>query len=255
MAGMIDLDAPIRLVRKALGLTLDVLLPPLCLSCQREVGAVGRLCPDCWSGVRFIGPPLCAACGVPFELAAGEAALCGACIQAPPRYQRGRSVFVYEGVGRNLVLGFKMADRGHAAPTLAAWLARAGAPLLAGADVIVPVPLHRLRLAARRFNQSALLAASLARQSGVSWLPDGLVRTRATPSQALLSARARATNVRGAFRVRERCRPRIAGRRVLLIDDVMTTGATAEACAQALFQAGASAVDVLTLARTLHTSP
>lgn len=203
----------------------------------------------CWGGLRFIGAPQCARCGVPFVLYMPEGTLCGACLQAPPVYDRARAAFGYDGVGRSLVLGFKMADRTYCVPAFAAWLERAGAALIADADLLVPVPLHRWRLFARRFNQSALLTSDLARRTGKPWSPAVLVRRRATPSQASLPAAERRRNVRGVFAVPARARGLIEGRRVLLIDDVLNTGSTANACAETLLKAKAAAVDVLTLTR------
>jgi ComF family protein len=238
-----------RTARRAATLLLDAFLPPQCLACAAPVGRPGQLCAGCWSGLRFIGPPQCARCGAAFELDMPAGTLCGVCLQAPPIYDRARAAFGYDGVGRSLVLGFKMADRTYCVPAFAAWLERAGASLIADADLLVPVPLHRWRLFARRFNQSALLARALARGTGKPWSPSVLMRRRATPSQATLPAAERRRNVRGAFTVPARARALIAGRRVLLIDDVLTTGSTVNACAETLLKAGAGAVDVLTLAR------
>jgi ComF family protein len=159
-------------------------------------------------------------------------------------------VLRYDDGSRDLVIAFKHRDRTDAAPAYGAWMARAGGDLLEAADLLVPVPLHRLRLIQRRFNQSALLAHALADRSGVTCAPDALIRTRPTPSQGRLSRSARARNVQGAFRVRRR--EEVNGRRILLVDDVLTTGATASACATTLLRAGAQAVDVLTLARVVR---
>jgi ComF family protein len=240
-----------RRVREAL---LDAFLPPQCLSCTAGVSRPGELCAACWADVRFIAPPQCARCGMPFELPTPAGALCGVCLRAPPAFGRARAVFGYEGVGRALVLGFKNADRTHGVPAFAAWLERAGAELLAEAELLVPVPLHSRRLFARRFNQSALLARALSGRTGLPWAPDALRRTRPTRPQTSLSAAERAANVRGAFAARVAARRLIEGRRLLLIDDVLTTGATAGACARALLEAGAAGVDVLTLARRARNS-
>jgi ComF family protein len=178
----------------------------------------------------------------------GFDALCGACLRERPVYERARAVFRYDDESKGLILALKHADRTDAAPAFAQWMARAGAPLLADAQLIVPVPLHWLRLARRRFNQAALIGNALARQSGVPTVPDLLVRRRRTPSQGRLSRAGRERNVQGAFAVSRRHAGRLDGRRVLLIDDVLTTGATASACARTLLRAGAAAVDVLALA-------
>ena len=240
------------LARAAAAGAIDLVLPPSCLSCYAPVGTAGALCPDCWKRVVFIGHPCCARCGSPFELEAVGDALCGACIRKPPVYDRARAAFVYEGAGRELILAFKMADRSWLAPRLAAWLYRAAAPLLPDADLVVPVPLHRWRLLARRFNQAAVLAGLLARRAGTAISSDLLVRTRRTRPQVRLSGPERRRNVRGAFAVRHARAPLVNGRSILLVDDVMTTGATASACARALRKAGAARVDVVTIARAVR---
>jgi ComF family protein len=201
--------------------------------------------------MSFIAAPVCQRCGQPFEFDLSAGALCGACIADPPAYDRARAVFRYDEASRSLILRFKHGDRTAAAPSFGRWMARAGAELLAEAEVIVPVPLHRWRLWRRRYNQAALLSIAVARMAGLPCVPDALVRVRATPSQGLLGRSQRRRNVQGAFRLR---RPKvIEGRRVLLIDDVLTSGATVGECARALMRAGALAVDVLTLARVVLT--
>lgn len=232
---------------------LDVVLPPQCLSCGALTGGEGALCAQCWGGLTFLSAPYCAACGYPFEFgAAGGRALCGPCSRRRPVFDRARAVFAYDDASRPLIIGFKHADRTHAAPAFGQWLARAGAELTADADVIVPVPLHRWRLARRRYNQAALLALDLARRCDRPAAVDALVRVRATPSQGGLGRMGRARNVRGAFAVPDGRLPLVAGKRVLLVDDVLTTGATVESAARALLGAGAGAVDVLALARVVR---
>jgi len=238
-------------VRKFGTAALDLLLPPQCLSCRQVVAAPGTLCGVCFATLRFLSAPCCAACGIPFEFDLGGAdALCGACIRARPSYDRARAVFRYDDASRGLILAFKHGDRIDAAPAYARWLARAGHALIADADLIAPVPLHWTRLFHRRYNQSALLTNALARLAGLPAAPDLLRRRRRTPSQGGLGRAERVRNVRGAFAVRTG-RP-VAGKRILLIDDVLTTGATVEACATALRKAGAASVDVLTLARVVR---
>jgi ComF family protein len=237
---------------------LDAILPPHCLSCGVDVEEPGTLCPACWDKITFLSAPVCACCGVPFEFDVGEGTLCAACIGRAPAFQRARAVLLYDDESRGLILGFKHADRTEAAPAFGRWLARAGAELTAECDMIVPVPLHWSRFWRRRYNQSALLAHALSRAAHLGGervgrrlpvIPDLLVRHRRTPSQGGLGAKGRARNVRGAFRVKPRFQARLKGARVLLVDDVFTTGATAEACARVLLRAGAGSVDVLTLAR------
>ncbi len=231
------------------------LLPPLCLACRALVGEAGSLCAECWQGVDFLEAPLCRLCGFPFEYDPvdhdpGVEALCGACLRREPPYARGRAVLRYGGTARDIVLGFKHGDRTHGAPAFGRWLARAGVEMLEGADLVVPVPLHWARLLRRRYNQAALLARETGRRAGVPVVPDALVRRRATPSQGGLSAAARRRNVRGAFAVRRR--EIVRGKRVVLVDDVMTTGATVEACSRTLLRAGAREVNVLVLARVVR---
>ncbi len=231
---------------------LNAVLPPRCLGCGASVDRPGTLCAACWEQVDFLAPPLCRQCGFPFELDPGPESLCGACHARPPAYDRGRSVMAYDAGSRDLLLAFKHADRTEAAPAFAAWMARAAPDLLAEAEVIVPVPLHRWRLLRRRYNQAALLANALGRHSGTPVAPDVLVRRRNTPSQGNKTSAARRRNVAGAFAVPPRRARRIEGRRVLLVDDVLTTGATLEGCARVLRRAGAAGVDALTLARVVR---
>lgn len=237
--------------RRYAALGLDLLFPPRCLGCGGTVDRIGVLCGPCWNAISFIAPPQCAVCGRPFAYDSGEGALCGACLRRVPDYARARAVFAYDEASKGLVLRFKHADRTHGAPAFAGWMARAGAQLLAEADAIVPVPLHWTRLFRRRFNQAALLAQELGRLSGVRVIPEGLKRIKRTPSQGHLGVAERQRNLAGAFRAPRR----LDGRRVLLVDDVLTSGATAEACARALIKAGAGAVDVLTLARVEAPEP
>jgi len=229
---------------------VNAVLPPQCLACDALVATPGNLCPSCWREARFITAPQCEICGVPFAFDPGPDAVCGACIRTPPRYARARAVLRYDDLGRRLVVSFKHGDRTHGAPTFGRWLARAGGELIADADLVAPVPLHRLRLLRRRFNQSAMLAQAVCRGAGgLEFAPDLLRRRRHTPSQAGLNAAQRRQNVRNAFAVGPRWTGRVEGRRVLVIDDVFTTGATVSECARMLQRAGAGAVDVLTLAR------
>lgn len=238
-----------RLARTA-GLVIDALLPGRCLRCGAVVGDTGALCTGCWQRIGFIGEPLCDRCGEPFEVDRSGAGTCVSCMTDPPVYGRARAVFRYDEASRPLVLRFKHGDRTGAAPHFARWMARAGAALLAEAEVVVPVPLHRWRLWRRRYNQAALLAIALAKLANWPCLPDALDRARATPSQGMLGRGQRARNVQGAFRLR---RPEIAGRKVVLVDDVLTSGATVGECARILLKGGATRVDVLTLARVVLT--
>lgn len=231
---------------------VNAVLPPQCLSCDALVATPGSLCSECWVEAKFITAPQCTICGVPYSFDPGGDAVCGACIRARPLYDRARAVLRYDDLGRRLVVAFKHGDRTHGAPTFGRWLARAGAELIADADLATPVPLHRWRLLRRRFNQSAMLAQAICRcDAGRSlrFAPDLLLRRRHTPSQAGLNAAQRRRNVRHAFAVNSRRAGQIEGRRILLVDDVFTTGATVSECARILRAAGAAAVHVVTLAR------
>jgi ComF family protein len=245
--------ATAALAWRALGSVLDLLLPPRCLACGTAVEAQGGLCPRCWRGLTFLGPPWCRICGYPLPHALPEEPLCGRCAGGPPAYARARAALRYDDGSRRLILAFKHADRTDVARPFGRWLAQAGAELLADADLVAPVPLHRWRLLRRGYNQAAVLARAVARESALALVPDLLQRVRATASQQGLSGAARHENVTSAaFRVPRRHRGRLGGRRILLIDDVLTTGATATACARVLQRAGAEAVDVLTLARVVR---
>jgi ComF family protein len=229
---------------------LDALLPPQCLTCEAPVDRQGSLCAGCFTGLSFVTEPCCDRCGVPFpHVGAGEGALCPACLERPPAFDQARAALRYDAGAQRLILPFKHADRTELAGPLARHMARAGAALLARADLIAPVPLHWRRMLARRYNQAALLAAKLARMTGKPQVPDLLRRVRHTAPLGDLGAAERAAEVEGAFALGRGAARRVAGRRVLLVDDVMTSGATTEACARLLLGAGASAVDVLAAAR------
>ena len=214
---------------------------------------------------QLLADPQCRCCGLPFaydpaggpvEGATGsgssEELLCGACLAAPPAFAHARAVMRYDDASRPLLLGFKHGDRTEAAATFAGWMARAGRDLLAETDIVAPVPLHWRRLFARRYNQAALLTRALAHRASLPEVPDLLLRRRATPSQGRLTRAERQRNVAGAFTVNPRRAGAVAGRRLLLVDDVMTTGATVSACARAVLKAGAASVDVLVLARAVR---
>ncbi|MBU2583514.1 MAG: ComF family protein [Alphaproteobacteria bacterium] len=226
----------------------DLLMPPVCLGCQEAIASRDSLCPQCWSGIDFVGAPLCDRLGIRLPYATGDVMISAAAAARPPPYARARAVAHYDGAMRDLVHGFKFRDRHEIRRLFGTWLCRAGSQLIADADIIIPVPLNRFRLLQRRYNQSAILAREVSRISGVPVLTGALRRGRRTKAQVGLTREQRRDNVRGAFDVPPRQRPRIEGRRVLLVDDVITTGATAEACTTTLLKAGAANVDVLAVA-------
>jgi ComF family protein len=239
------------LLRPTLTRLADLLLPPVCISCRRRIGSHGLLCGACFARIDFIAPPLCARLGVPLPYEAGEPLLAAA-IAAPPVYDRARAAARYSDTMRELIQSFKYRDRHEGLPLFARWLTKAGAELLANADLIVPVPLYPSRLWWRRFNQSAMLALAVGRLTGVPVDCSVLRRVRRTASQVGLSAEQRRLNVRGAFRVDKAHADRVRGKKLVVVDDVITTGATAESCARALKRARAARVDVLALARAVE---
>ena len=239
--------APLRAV---LGRALDVALPPLCPSCREPVGDNG-LCASCWAKLSLIAPPYCERLGIPFAYDPGPGVISMQAIADPPAYHRARAAVRYDEVARTLVHSLKYGDRLDLAPTMGRWMARAGTAVLADADALVPVPLHWRRLWMRRFNQSALLAKTISHESGVPVAEAALKRVKATAQQVGLSQSERAANVQGAFRVPEQGKSEVVGRNLVLIDDVLTTGATLDACARALLRAGARSVDALTFARVV----
>lgn len=225
------------------------MFPPRCISCGEAVASDFGLCTACWQGAGFIEGLCCDACGVPLPGQADGAVLCDDCLDTPRPWAQGRAALTYSGTGRKLVLALKHGDRLDLARPLGQWLARAAAPLLHHDTVIVPIPLHRMRLLKRRHNQSALLARELARLTGLPFCPDALVRIRQTTVQEGLSREERHANMHGAIAGHVKNRLRLKGRAVLIVDDVMTSGATFSAATEAAIAAGARKVDVLALAR------
>jgi ComF family protein len=235
-------------VRAVLRTALDIALPPLCPACREPVEGQA-LCPACWSKLSFITRPYCERLGIPFVYDPGPGILSMEAIAAPPAYQRARAAVRFDEISRALVHALKYSDRLDLAPMMGRWLSHAGRELLAEADALVPVPLHWRRLWARRFNQSAMLAAAISAESGVPIATGLLRRVKPTAQQVGLSRTERAANVQGAFRVPPEARGAVAGRRLVLVDDVLTSGATVDGCARALLRAGAANVDVLIFAR------
>jgi ComF family protein len=251
---------PSRLARLARGvraslrtgtrLGLDVALPRLCPSC-RDLVTDNGLCPTCWGKLAFIAPPYCPRLGIPFIYDPGPGILSMQAIADPPAFNRARAAVRFEDVSRKLVHAFKYGDRLDLAPLMGRWMAHAGRELLADADALVPVPLHWRRLWGRRFNQAATLAKVVAAARDLPVLYGALRRVRATPQQVGLTRAERAVNVQGAFDVTAEGKAAIHGKRLVLVDDVLTSGATIDSCARALLRAGARNVDVLVFARVV----
>jgi ComF family protein len=237
------------MIGQALRLLTDSVYPPRCLSCQEETLEPSGLCAACWAETGFIAGLTCSVCGTPIAGQSRGNETCDTCLQSPPAFRAGKAALLYEGGGRKLALALKHGDRLDMVRPLAAWMSRAGAELIAASDLVAPVPLHWRRLLKRKYNQSSELARLVAANGGKLWIPDLLVRRRATPSQDGLDRAARFANQAGAFVLHRRHASSVAGKRLLLIDDVMTTGATLSACADACLAGGAEQVDVLVLAR------
>lgn len=236
-----------RIAAKGKDTLLDAIYPPRCLTCIEPTEQGANLCADCWADTTFITGAICNVCGTPLLGEGGSRNIkCDECISDPPKWNAGRAAVIYAGGGRKAVLGLKHGDRLDMAKPLAEWMARSAGDLLDRADIVTPVPLHWRRLVKRKFNQSAELARHLSAISGTPTIPDLLVRRKFTTSQDGLSRVERHDNQRGVFAVHKR---RAVPKNVLLIDDVMTTGATLSACADTLRAAGAERIDALVLAR------
>lgn len=241
------MGAPYR-TRGAIARLADFIWPPRSLLSDEIVSEPGAIEPARWAELQFLTDPLCFRCGYPLTEQIGPEAVCGACAANAPAYDRARAALAYDDHARHLILNLKRGGRRDGLPAFAAWMAHAAAPLLEEADLIVPAPMHWTRLAVRSFNQAAWLAQALSRRSGKPWSPSILDRHKRRKSQAGLSASERRRNVGGAIRARGQ----LEGKSLLMVDDVLTTGATAEACARALRRRGAKVVHVVTLARVVR---
>lgn len=228
---------------------LDSVLPPSCLACDQSVQSDGQLCLKCFNTANFVTAPLCDCCGVPmpFVMDSAKTPRCGTCEAFSPAFEMARAALRYDATAKKMILPLKYGDQSEAASGLARLMRRPGEAMLQAANLLVPVPLHAARLRKRRYNQAAVLAIALARLTGRPLGLDVLRRWRATRKLEGLSARERREELADTISLRRGAD--VAGKRVLLIDDVMTTGATAHQCALALREGGAKRVDVLTLAR------
>ncbi|MGL4264962.1 MAG: ComF family protein [Afipia sp.] len=233
-------------------LALDIALPTLCVSCREPVSGEG-VCAVCWAKLSFIAPPFCARLGIPFVYDPGPGLLSMQAIASPPAYQRARAAVRYDDVARTMVHALKYQDRTGLAPIMGRWMARAGQELLRDADALIPVPLHWRRGWSRRYNQSGALAAVIGKSTHLRVVGNALRRVRPTLQQVGLSKADRALNVQGAFKVSPEDKSAVQGRRIVLIDDVLTSGATVDACARALLRARAASVDVLVFSRVVDT--
>ncbi|WP_137109836.1 ComF family protein [Rhodobacter sp. SY28-1] len=229
---------------------LQLLYPPQCISCAAPVQSDFGLCADCWRDTPFVSGMACDQCGVPLPGPdRDERAICDDCMTIARPWGRGRSALMYAGNGRNLVLALKHGDRMDLARPAAAWMTKVARPILTPGMLVVPVPLHWMRLFRRRYNQAALLSRAVAGLAGLEHCPDAILRKRSTGNQDGKTRDARFANLVGAFTVPTNREARIRDRDILLVDDVMTSGATFAAATEALISAGARSVNVLALAR------
>lgn len=227
----------------------DFLLPPLCPATGENVDTLGMVAPQYWTSLNFINAPYCTRCGTPFEFEASHLS-CGHCIDNPPTYNQNRSALTYDDASREIILRFKHGDQTHAVKAFIPWLKQAGYELLESTDIITPVPLHTMRLIKRRYNQSDLIGRELSKHyPDITYIPDALIRVKNTVPQGHKKAKDRKTNVSRAFKMTPK--HNIEGKKILLIDDVYTTGATLNECAKTLYHAGATEVNCLTLARAV----
>lgn len=238
-------------IRRGLHDMLDIFLPPRCAACDCELQSGPALCGACWQELDFINGPICAVTGAPMPYDLGPQSVSLNAMMRPPLYDVARAAMDYRGTARRLIHRLKFHNRPELANLMSGWLVSAGAEMLAEADYLLPVPLHRTRLLARRYNQSAELARAVARHSGVQMQVEWVRRIRRTPQQIGMTRKARQTNLRGAFAVKKTVKDKLKGRRVVLLDDVMTTGATVNACSRVLRKAGVAHIGVLTVARVV----
>ncbi len=238
-------------IEKIVGQAVDAVLPPRCIVSGELVEKQGMMAPESWRALNFISDPYCQCCGYPFDFEVESKVLCAVCLQDKPLFETARAALVYDDASRHMILKFKHADQTHAVYAFLPWLERVGAAMLAKADYIIPVPLHRTRLLKRRYNQAALMARALTARTGVTDLLDALQRRRATPIQGYLNYSERRKNVKNAFTVNLKHGLKLKGKTVVLVDDVYTTGATVDECTKALLKAGVAAVHILTIARVV----
>lgn len=228
---------------------IDLVLPPRCIATGDIVDAPGKISPRFWQTLHFIHAPLCKTCGVPFDYDADDGYVCASCLAYPPHYTAARAAVVYDDASKKAILSLKYGDQTHVYKTFSDWIARAGHDLLSQTDLLIPVPLHPMRLWSRRFNQAGLIADGIARHTGIPVSHNTLRRAKKTKPHKALTYKQRTQNVKNAFAVNPAKAAALSGKTICLIDDVMTTGATVNACAILLKTCGVANVYVLTVAR------
>lgn len=246
----IEREKPAEIFRFGIKRLLNIIIPPRCLSCGSMTEESGMLCQNCWKNISFISKPFCECCGFPFEYDIGEA-LCAGCIKESKPFDNARSAFRYNEDSRKLITSYKYSDKTYGTESFARMMLRVAGDLVSEADIISSVPLHRLRLLSRKYNQSALLANKIAKISNRTAMHDILFRKKNSKPQASLPRNERMKNVKGVFAINDKYKEFIKGKKIMLVDDVMTTGATVNECARLLKKSGAEKVFVLTLARTV----
>ncbi len=237
------------MIKKLIENLLSSIFPKTCLICNRIING-GNFCLEDWNRLHFLQTPACNICFQPFEFKIDDEMVCGKCLQKPPEYFKALAVFNYDEASKTLITKFKYFDQINLAKYFAELMFKQAKEILPDVDFIAPIPLHKLRIISRKYNQSALLAKNIATLGDKKLLLDLLIRTKNNKPQASLNQRMRRKNVVGIFKAKERYYQEIKGRNVLLIDDVITTGSTIESCCKVLKKAGVAKIYVLTLAKT-----
>ncbi len=230
---------------------LNVVIPSTCPICKTLTDESPALCAACWKTLHFVSPPFCRSCAYPLEISDVPMPLCGKCAMNPLDLDATRTALVYDHYSKFLIMRYKHGNDLYLASIFTKWLQQFGEDLIQNADLIVPVPLHPRRLFKRGYNQAAILSNRLSHLTGIPTNPCLLERTHHTPSQGHLTPKARQENLKGAFAVSKKYTASIKGQRILLVDDVMTTGTTLNECAKALKKGGATEVTALVLARAI----
>ena len=242
----------IKTIKDYLNRFVDIILPPRCFSCKKLVTKHHTLCAECFEKINFISEPFCEKCGLPFPYDIEGETICGECIRKTPIFEKALSIVHYDDGSKKLILSFKHGDVTDVVPAFTNWIIQHAKEFIDTTDIIVPVPIHRIRLLKRRYNQSALISNALGIKIKKHSVPDLMIRTKNTPPQGHKGIISRKKNIRGAFSINPKYLKHVEGKKVLLIDDVYTTGATINECTKTLLKAKAKSVKVLTIARVFR---